>query len=159
DLCDLAIRSARARASLDHETGLTARIVDPTQAELLGQGDRRPEREDQRDQKEEKDGGGAPDLGAGESAETLFCWKHSDPPVLRKRTRSQRDCLPSVARLSGRSPDPWHCVPASRRVCLCREGVFLCPRANAPDVPSSSGRGHRNHKDNEISLLSFDVHA
>ena len=31
--------------------------------------------------------------------------------------------LPSVARLSGPTPDPWLCVPASRRVCPCREGV------------------------------------
>src|SRR5437667_96483 len=30
----------------------------------------------------------------------------------------------SVARLSGSTPDPWFCVPASRRVCLYRKGVF-----------------------------------
>src|SRR5438876_1196386 len=29
----------------------------------------------------------------------------------------------SAARLSGSSPDPWLCVPASRRVCPCRKGV------------------------------------
>src|SRR5207253_8096325 len=32
--------------------------------------------------------------------------------------------LPSVARPSSASLDPWLCVPASRRVCPCREGVF-----------------------------------
>src|SRR5436305_13444767 len=31
---------------------------------------------------------------------------------------------PSATRLSGLRPDPWLCVPASRRVCLYREGVF-----------------------------------
>src|SRR5207237_9732592 len=31
---------------------------------------------------------------------------------------------PSATRLSGVPPDPWLCVPASRRVCLYREGVF-----------------------------------
>src|SRR4030095_391518 len=143
DLCDFVIRSARARASLDHETGLTTRIVGPTQAELLRQGDRRPGRGDQRDQNEEKDGVGAPDLGAGVSTETLFCWKHSDPPVLRKRTLSQRDSLPSVARLSSRSPDPWHCVPASRRVCLCREGLFLCPACDCTLRTKAPSRGYR----------------
>src|SRR5437867_1280729 len=31
--------------------------------------------------------------------------------------------LPSVTRLSDQWPDPWLCVPASRRVCPCRERV------------------------------------
>jgi hypothetical protein len=30
---------------------------------------------------------------------------------------------PSATRLSGSRPDPWFCVPASRRVCPYREGV------------------------------------
>jgi hypothetical protein len=33
--------------------------------------------------------------------------------------------LHSVTRLSGPMPDPWLCAPASRRVCLFREGVFV----------------------------------
>src|SRR5438477_8626894 len=33
--------------------------------------------------------------------------------------------VPSVTRLSGACPDPWFCVPASRRVCLYREVVRL----------------------------------
>jgi hypothetical protein len=35
---------------------------------------------------------------------------------------------PSATRLSGNEPDPWLCVPASRRVCLFREGVFAMTR-------------------------------
>src|SRR6266480_1271084 len=34
---------------------------------------------------------------------------------------------PSATRLSGLRPDPWLCVPASRRVCLYREGIFPAP--------------------------------
>ena len=65
---------------------LAARAAAQRMAELLGEGNRRPEREDQRDQNEEKDGMGAPDLGAGVNAKTLSCWEHSGPPVWRKRT-------------------------------------------------------------------------
>ena len=47
--------------------------------------------------------------------------KHGDLPGAEDR--QFRISPSSAARLSGSSPDPWLCVPASRRVCPCRKGV------------------------------------
>src|SRR2546426_964090 len=46
----------------------------------------------------------------------------------------QSRTLFSVARLSGSSPAPWFCVPASRRVCLYRMGVF--PQLSSWNYPT-----------------------
>src|SRR5436309_2244725 len=66
-----------------------------------------------------------------------------EEPALRERVR----CLPSVARLSGASPDPRLCVPASRQVCPFGKGSprqGACSRyANAELAPGLSG-GARN---------------
>ena len=43
---------------------------------------------------------------------------------------------PSATRLSGLRPDPWLCVPASRRVCHYREGVFPVESVCALGVPT-----------------------
>src|SRR3990172_8439049 len=44
--------------------------------------------------------------------------------------------LPSVTRLSGAWPDPWLCVPASRRVCPYREGVSASINAKEQTQPT-----------------------
>ena len=44
------------------------------------------------------------------------------PTSFLRAPHPRRKTLPLAAQLSGCEPDPWLCVPASRRVCLCQEG-------------------------------------
>src|SRR5206468_902955 len=71
--------------------------------------------------------------------------KHRGPPLCgRPRcSRGASISLPSVARPSSASLDPWLCVPASRRVCPCREGVFPQGGDRAQAVPIPEPRQAR----------------
>src|SRR3989475_1703833 len=51
---------------------------------------------------------------------------------------ARRSPVPSVTRPSGEWPDPWLCVPASRRVCLYREEVVSEARVEAMGMPPSA---------------------
>src|SRR2546425_4015018 len=60
-------------------------------------------------------------------------------PRRNPRSRgARRSPVPSVTRPSGEWPDPWLCVPASRRVCLYREEVVGEARVEAMGMPPSA---------------------
>src|SRR5207253_6300923 len=59
------------------------------------------------------------------ATDTIRPATHGAPPAAEEHPiPGKLHPCPSVARLSGPLPDPWLCVPASRRVCLFREGLF-----------------------------------
>ena len=63
---------------------------------------------------------------------------HTSPLAEDVVSRARGSILPVVARLSGLSPDPWLCGPASRRGCPCL-GRFFSPRGmGASGVPNGS---------------------
>src|SRR6266567_9560434 len=79
-----------------------------------------------------------------ETAQDILRGKQADLPHVAEDHRfpGESIALPSVARPSGPLPDPWLCVPTSRWVCPCREGVSALDRASCenrdrPDKSSS----------------------
>src|SRR5262249_30694930 len=89
----------------------------------LGKGGHEEERSEPSSQGEEKEANQGPARSMGpecrEAAQEVRGKKQDDLPMLRRSSFA----LPSVARPSGPLPDPWLCVPTSRWVCPCREGV------------------------------------
>ena len=62
----------------------------------------------------------------------------------------------SVARPSGSSPDPWFCVPASRRVCPCRKGVSpRFPPENTGLCPSRHRVNYSNDRETGVRHRTF----
>src|SRR2546426_1650417 len=60
-------------------------------------------------------------------------------PRRNPRSRgARRSPVPSVTRPSGEWPDPWLCVPASRRGCLYREEGVSEARVEAMGMPPSA---------------------
>ncbi len=86
DLGDLRICSGSTRCSLDNETRLAVPIIDPTQIELLGKGNRRPHNDAEGDETVQEERARSPDPEPRECVEDMPCWEHSAPPVLRKTT-------------------------------------------------------------------------
>src|SRR2546425_12648401 len=89
------------------------------------------------------------DVGNSRDEDERAAEKHRDPP-LRGRPRCSRGAsisLPSVARPSSTSLDPWLCVPASRRVLPYRGGGFpvferVLPRGGQGRGRPVRGRPH-----------------